>query len=569
MPNLTHTTTLVDENKLSEWVRKHLFKIGIVFFILYGIIHSFDYWPQEPSSVPFLAGQIICVGLILIWMISVRWRIVRTYARRAMVTMAFFMIMWFLLRFARYRAFFAEPDIRRYIWYCYYIPQIIVPLIAFFATLHMRKTDRDEINPAWNFLPIFAILIIITIISNDYHQLAFIFPEGEIWDSDNCKRGPIYIVAISWMFILTLATIVSLYLMNSVENNRKNVLAPMGFLIAGICYGFWYVNGPIFLPHRPVEVAEGLCFFFILIMESCIRAGLLPSNMKYEKCFRESTLSLKILDNDDNVVYKSRNSIDIDKKYLDIAKEKSVFINPDIKLCSNEVNGGRIYWTENFVILNGLKEELNETNQKLESYNNQLKEMNEIKRQREKLRVKNHLYDNMAEKIRPQLEKMENILDRAKTSDENLKNELAEICVFNAYVKRRSNLAILMENKEYLPLDELYFSIRESVDYLNTYGIYASLHSEHEGEFLSESMVAAYEMFESVIEAVMHETKVMMISMRGNEERLFLRIAVEGSGFNAEDFNLNVISNLKDGCLFEKEGETCYISMKFAGGRLS
>ena len=569
MPNLTHTTTLVDENKLSEWVRKHLFKIGIVFFILYGIIHSFDYWPQEPSSVPFLAGQIICVGLVLIWMISVRWRIVRTYARRAMVTMAFFMIMWFLLRFARYRAFFAEPDIRRYIWYCYYIPQIIVPLIAFFATLHMRKTDRDEINPAWNFLPIFAILIIITIISNDYHQLAFIFPDGEIWDSDNCKRGPIYIVAISWMFILTLATIVSLYLMNSVENNRKNVLVPMGFLIGGICYGFWYVNGPIFLPHRPVEVAEGLCFFFILIMESCIRAGLLPSNMKYEKCFRESTLSLKILDNDDNVVYKSRNSIDIDKKYLDIAKEKSIFINPDIKLCSNEVNGGRIYWTENFVILNGLKEELNETNQELESYNNQLKEMNEIKRQREKLRVKNHLYDTMVEKIRPQLEKMENILDRAKASDENLKNELAEICVFNAYVKRRSNLAILMENKEYLPLDELYFSIRESVDYLNTYGIYASLHSEHEGEFLSESMVAAYEMFESVIEAVMHKTKVMMISMRGNEERLFLRIAVEGSGFNAEDFNLNVISNLKGGCFFEKEGETCYISMKFAGGRLS
>ncbi|MGP1441686.1 MAG: histidine kinase N-terminal 7TM domain-containing protein [Anaerovoracaceae bacterium] len=565
MSNVT-TAKSSNEYRFSEWYKRNLFKIGIAFFVLYGFIHAFDMWPKNPSSLPFLFGQIICAGLILIWMISVRWRIVKTYARRAMIVMGFFLLMWFLLRFARYRAFFAEPDIRRYIWYCYYIPQIIVPLIAFLAALHMGKTDRERISGKWNILFVFAAIIIIAVLSNDYHQLAFNFPEGEVWSSDHFNRGPIYVIAISWMFALILATIMSLYFMNSVENNRREVWRPLMLLAGAICYGVWYVNGPFILPHRPVEITEGLCFFFIMIMENCINTGLFPSNMRYEKCFTASTISLQILDNDANVVYKSRNAIEIDKKYLDMAKKESIFINPDIKLCSNEVSGGRIYWTENFAIVNELKEQLEETAHKLEGYNELLKEMNEIKRQREKIRVKSHLYDTIAEKVKPQLQNMEELLNGTAVSDKDLKSKLAEICVLNAYIKRHSNLTILMENKKYLPLDELYFSIRESVDYLNTCDIYASLHSEHEGEFLSETVVVAYEMFESVIEAVMSDAEIMMISMRGNAERLLLRIAVEGVSLNPEDLDLAMINHLKGSCFFEKEGDTCYISMKFSGG---
>ena len=236
-------------SNMNDWMRKHLFFTGLIFFAIYGVIHGFDMWPETASSFPFVLGQIICVGLIMVWIISVRWRIVRTSIRREIIIMGFLMILWFLLRFSRYRAFFGDGDIRRYFWYCYYIPQMIVPVITFLLAMRIGLPYKSKLNSGWNILFVIAAILILAVLTNDIHQLVFTFPEGTVWGSDQVKRGPLYFAAIIWLFSLMVMAVMVLFFKSRVHKSKQDIWKPLFVILFAIIYGAWYIHGQIGRAH--------------------------------------------------------------------------------------------------------------------------------------------------------------------------------------------------------------------------------------------------------------------------------------------------------------------------------
>ena len=109
-----------------------------------------------------------------------------------------------------------------------------------------------------------------------------------------------------------------------------------------------------------------------------------------------------------------------------------------------------------------------------------------------------------------------------KESVQNLK----QVCLLGAYLKRRVNLALICDKKTTVPADELAHCIRESLTYLTQYGAACSLHQEGKGSVSSRDVQAAYDFFEDCLEAALPSLSALMVRVECGE-RLSIRLMME------------------------------------------
>ena len=102
------------------------------------------------------------------------------------MSVAILMIFWLAIRTFKWH-FLADGDpLGRYIWYCYYIPMILIPLLGVFITMCIGKPENFKLDRRFNLLYIPAIILIVFILTNDFHNLTNIFP--------NLKNMKLYFV---------------------------------------------------------------------------------------------------------------------------------------------------------------------------------------------------------------------------------------------------------------------------------------------------------------------------------------------------------------------------------------
>ena len=128
--------------------------------------------------------------------------------------------------------------------------------------------------------------------------------------------------------------------------------------------------------------------------------------------------------------------------------------------------------------------------------------------------------DEMIALVQPQLLQINRLLE--KESVQNLK----QVCLLGAYLKRRVNLALICDKKTTVPADELAHCIRESLTYLTQYGAACSLHQEGKGSVSSRDVQAAYDFFEDCLEAALPSLSALMVRVECGE-RLSIRLMME------------------------------------------
>lgn len=109
-------------------------------FALAGILQYIDnevtiFWDKLLS----LVINLIFFLLIFIWGNSAKNRIVEKSTRRLLITVATLMFMWLLLRYVKYYFFASYETASRYLWYLYYIPQCLVPPLAWIAAMGLTR----------------------------------------------------------------------------------------------------------------------------------------------------------------------------------------------------------------------------------------------------------------------------------------------------------------------------------------------------------------------------------------------------------------------------------------------
>ena len=170
--------------------------------------------------------------------------------------------------------------------------------------------------------------------------------------------------------------------------------------------------------------------------------------------------------------------------------------------------------------INRIQVQLAEINAQLSEENELIQAENALKRQCTQIEEKNRLMDEMIALVQPQLLQINRLLE-----EESIQN-LKQICLLGAYVKRRINLALICDKKTVVTVDELAHCIRESLTYLTQYGAVCALHQEGNGGVSSRDAQTAYDFFEDCLEAALPSLSALMVRVECGE-RFSIRLMIE------------------------------------------
>ena len=490
--------------------------LALGLFILAGVFRQMDRLAAPlPSAVYFLLTNLIYIGLAMAWGFSISRRSLHRNDRRWLLLGCTMAVLWLFLRAVKYR-FFSDDTITRHLWYLYYVPQILAPLFSLFAALQLGRREGDALSRKWYLLFIPAALLICGILTNDLHQMAFRAAPGAVTLEADYTHGWMYYLAMTWIVALLLATGIIVYRKCRVSESRRYAWVPLCVFLGGFALcSLSFAN--IYTFHK---MPECFCLTFAAFWESCLQVGLLPTNGYYRYFFSESTVAAQIVDGQGCPVYRAKNAPNLTPNQLEAGARESILLNTDTRLQSVPVQDGRVYWVEDISKINRIQAQLAEINAQLSEENELIQAENELKRQRAQIEEKNRLMDEMIALVRPQLHQINRLLE-----EESVQN-LKQVCLLGAYVKRRVNLALICDKKAAVLADELAHCIRESLTYLTQYGAVCTLHQDGRGDVNSRDVQTAYDFFEDCLETALPTLSALMVRVECGE-RFSVRLMLE------------------------------------------
>ena len=524
--------------------RKSIAKLCVALglFVLAGVFRQMDRLSAPlPSAACFLLTNLIYIGLAMAWGFSLSRRILHQSDRRWLLLGCAMTALWLFLRAAKYR-FFSDDTVTRYLWYLYYVPQILAPLFSLFAALQLGRREGDAFSHKWYLLFIPAALLIGGVLTNDLHQMAFrAAPDAATLEADY-THGWMYYLAMTWIVGLLLATGIIVYRKCRISESRRYAWVPLCVFLGGfVLCALSFAN--IYTFHK---MPECFCLTFAAFWESCLQVGLMPTNGHYGYFFSESTVAAQIVDGHGTPVYRAKNAPNLTPDQLDAAAHESILLNADTRLQSVPVQDGRVYWVEDISKINRIRAQLAEINAQLSEENELIQAENALKRQRAQIEEKNRLMDEMIALVQPQLLQINRLL-----KEESVQN-LKQVCLLGAYVKRRVNLALICDKETVVPVGELAHCIRESLTYLTQYGAVCALHHEGKGGVSSRDAQTAYDFFEDCLEAALPSLSALMVRVECGERFSIRRMMEDAAGLpNMDKYRTmgQLIINDADGAL--------------------
>ncbi len=471
----------------------------------------------------------IYISMLSIWSISIWRRMMHSHIRGYLLGIAGLMLFWIFVRTLKYFPFNNIEPVNRWLWYCYYISMILIPLLSFFAALCLGKPENWRPRRSYNLLYIPGAILIFGILTNDLHQLAFAFPSGiENWDS-RYTYHILYYLAVLWIAGLFLAVVWVLFKKSYIPYTKKWVWMPFVVMGIAIIYTVLYAIDNSKTGVGFIEMTAMLCTLTAGVWESCIQTGLLPSNTKYGGFFDASPLGAQIVDEKGKVYYSSKLSKPIAPNVFEELKETG-FLQPDpnTQLHASPIQGGYVIWREDISRISLLIKELQNTKTELMDDVELLKDELSVKQRRLHIDEQNRLHDLTVLQIMPQIEKIKKYLDFASEAEEQEKYKLLwKINVLGAYIKRRCNLILMAEGQETVTIGDLARCIEESFENLESGGVTTDLSIETTCDITPKQAVLQYDFFEAVVETAISELDSLSVTLKDSEKDFILSIEIK------------------------------------------
>ena len=533
-----------------------IFVITLFLFMLAVTINILN--TNQPTLSYLVLGLLqtsIYIFLYAAWGMSVRFRILQTQARFFLQLIAALLIFWMLLRAMKYYIF-AEGDFEsRYLWYLFYVPMLLIPLLSFFVSLSLGKPDYYRI-PSWNILLfIICILLIIAVLTNDIHRLVFTFPDETLEYADaEHGFGFIYFLIYIWMICLPIAFLFILISRCRIPGIKKVLWFPLVPLIVAFIYAICY-NLKILRVFRDMNVV--FTATIVLTLECCIQCGLIRTNTGYIELFEVGSYGAQIINKNFKVEYSSTSAIDIPYDIMCKIESKSLKIDNNTILNIHSITNGYIIWKVDISSLNKLIEQL-KYNRETIAENVMLEEKNyKAKLRINALKEKNKLYQKLQKQTEYQVNLLYELLDLYdnETKPENKNKLLAMITVVGTYIKRRGNLLFLSEKEKLLDCSDLVLCLQESASNLGLLNVKSAILTDSTKEISAKDACDIYDFFEKVTESAMKDMSFLLVRLKFIKGRPRLQMEVECNT------SLERISVNTDSCVLD-EG-VWYISRNF------
>lgn len=489
-------------------IRRRNQMIMIAFLFMFFVIGSVANvtWDEPVSLTSTMVFSCMCI----IWTASIRARIISRRQKRYFTALGLMMLLWMMERAVKFSRLFTDVVLERHLWYAYYIFMSIMPLISLLIALCLDKTDKEPINRKVYLLFIPALVLSAGFMTNDLHQWAFRFNPGfENWVHEY-SYGFLYFLALAWIVGCMIVVLYICVRHSTANNSKKRGLIPLAVILFSLGFVGVYILTDFRLT-RLMNVTELFCLCFAAFWEACLQTGLIPSNTGYDLLFKQSHLCAQICDNNGNVVYQT------------------AWQNPTGVIIEHEqaIPAGKIHWREDVTLLTEQKKELERANAALLEQAQIQQEENKLKEEKMQLEEQQRIYERINSSLAPQTEHISRLVDAAREDEAHWQENMLWVCVIGAYIKRKSNLMLLAARSESIPLSELHLAYKESLSYLTKAGVTGSIGKAPDILLPSQSLLYAYDEFETVLESKMPEIHRVKIDIKEKKTGILFDIKVD------------------------------------------
>ena len=510
------------------------------------------------KTILTILRSVIHIALVSLWCSSVYHRVVNKQVRNLLLVVGALMLFWILSKTIKIEFFPNVTDVAiRYMWYGYYIPMILIPLIGIFITMYIGKPYNYK-KPSWTYLfYIPALILLVGIFTNDLHNWAFTFPNGIENFNDDYSYGVLFWITATWFSGLGILFVVLLIRKSKLPGSKKMQKVPLYIICVAIVFWILYATEVIDADLTIID-----CLIIIALLESAMQTGLIPINTNYREIFESTTIPVAIIDNGYVTNYRSGGATSFSKEDMLATAIGAVSMGNKI-LSSSPIRGGRVVWQDDVEELNRQRLELDEIHASLAEEGTLIQAENEIKEKQAQADEKSLLYDKVAREVSTQLTKVLGLLSIAENEKATKKN-LAQIAIIGTYIKRRGNLILLNNENELVSASELANAFRESSDNLKLLGISSAFDVIVDGEIPLCDALKAYDLYEEIIEALLEDLSAVFVRLKvlhgGVKLTLELgaktQISMDRLGFIAVSDEVNV----------ELDDEDIFVTLTLGGG---
>lgn len=467
----------------------------------------------------------IYIGLFTAWGISIRNRIIQPQVRRYLTSVSLLMIFWMTVRTIRY-SLDECMWLMRYLWYLYYLPMLLIPLLAVFIALSLGKPESFRL-PKWTeFLYIPTVALLLLVLTNDLHQLVFFFPVDAVAWMNDYGYAIGYFLVIGWMILCSVTALVTMLVKCRIPHSRTVLMLPFVPAIMLLVYGILYCFRVPWLRFLMGDVTVVFCLFIAAILESCIGCGLIQSNTGYDELFMVSRLGAQITDQENTVCLASFNARELTKEQRTSAQTQTVPADNRMLVKSQPIGFGHVLWQEDVAELTEVIEQIEENCRDLAERNRIRQENLETRKKILALQEKNRVNDLLHKETAGQIDRIDRMLaqyDR-ETDDRKRSRLLAGAAVVGSYIKRYGNLLLAGERTKETDIRDLARCFEESFINLELLGVNC-LHTLPSGISLAtKDMLQVYHSFEMAVEACLYDLSHVWIHMRDSGQAFLLNM---------------------------------------------
>ena len=490
-----------------------LFALGVLVLI------AFAMWLRYASRHIFHSPVVnhlrsgIYVFLFSAWCYSLRIRIVQTQVRRYLVAISVLMVLWMLLRSIKFSI--ENTDAERWLWYFYYFPMLFIPMLSAFVSQSLGKGEDFRL-PRWTkllYLP--TLLLLLLVLTNDLHQQVFSFPSGVLSDQKyQYEKG--YFFVLGWEALCAGFALLSMVKNCRIPRSRRIRWLPLVPLALSLAYACAYVKKVYWVWVLAGDMTVSQCLIFASILECCIQCGLIQSNLGYDELFEATSLPVQITDSAFCPQYVSvAMQGALPQSELRQIQQDTAYLDCDTLLKRHKLRRGWAFWKEDISALNQVQKELELTRGELRDTGDVLAAENAQHARWLKLTEENRLYDMMEAQTARQIVMLRDLLaELQKTEDSGrARHLLGQVIIIGTYIKRRSNLIFVGEQRGAISVQELLLCLNESSENISIYGSDCKTVIKGEGRLTVGQATQVYDLFEAVVEAELESLRALLISI--------------------------------------------------------
>ncbi len=483
-------------------------------------------WADAPLD--WFCGMIrsaIYIELFIAWGVSLHRRIIQPQVRRYLTSISVLEVFWMAVRTIRY-----SLDeciwLMRYLWYLYYLPMLLIPLLAVFVALSLGKPDNFRLSKWTGLLYIPTAALLLLVLTNDLHQFVFVFPEDAIVWVNDYSYALGYFLAVGWVVSCTVTALVVMLIKCRIPHSRTVLMLPFAPAVVALIYGVLYYFRVPWLKFLTGDMTVVFCLLIVAILECCIECGLIQSNTGYEELFMVSRLGAQITNQENAVCLASANARALTEEQRISTKTQTVSADKSMIVKSQPIGFGHVLWQENVAELTEAIEQIEENCRDLAEHNRIRQENLKTRKKILALQEKNRVSDLLHRETAGQIDLIDRMLAQYDTETDDRKRSrlLGGAAVVGAYIKRYGNLLLIGERTETADIRDLARCFDESFINLELLGVNC-LHTLPSDIILAtKDMLQVYRSFEAAVETSLSDLQYVWINVRKSKEGLFLKM---------------------------------------------